>query len=282
MEERVALKTVLRTEELPTLPDVVHRILSITGDPASSTRALTEVIERDPALSANLLKLVNSAYFGFSRKIHAVHDAAVLLGYTTIRALALGTSVVSSLRVGGGLDARRFWEHALACAIATDVLARQMEHPKADMAFIAGLLHDVGILLLALAFPDMPWPPARAEALEDPLSAEEAAFGVTHAAAGGALARVWKFAPDLTRAIEEHHPDPHQGPEQAGSLARLVFLGEWLVQEHYPLAGHRPAGEAEAAAVARSLGCDLMTVMKAAPRVNEGLEHIDAFLMEMG
>jgi putative nucleotidyltransferase with HDIG domain len=282
MEPRVAIKTVLRTEEVPTLPDVVHKILAITGDPRASTRALTEVIERDPALSANLLKLVNSAYFGYSRKVHAVHDAAVLVGYSTIRGMALGTSVIGTLKVGGGLNARRFWSHSLACALATEAVAREMDHPQQEMAFIAGLLHDVGILLMTLAFPARPWPPDGDGALEDPLSAEEAAFGLAHPAAGGAIARAWRFAPDLTRAIEEHHPDPLQGLEQVGALARLVFLGEWMIQEDHPLDGHRPATEAEATAVARSLGYDLMTVMRSAPRLNEALERIDGFLTGMG
>ena len=75
MEERLVLKTILRSDALPTLPDVVHRILEITGDPLSSTRRLTRVIERDPPLSANLLRLVNSAYFGFSGKINSVAAA---------------------------------------------------------------------------------------------------------------------------------------------------------------------------------------------------------------
>ena len=76
MDERTTtLKAILRTDELPTLPDVVHQILAITGDPLSSMRELTDVIERDPSLSANLLRMVNSAYFGLSRKIYAIHNA---------------------------------------------------------------------------------------------------------------------------------------------------------------------------------------------------------------
>jgi len=281
MEERVVLKTILRTQELPTLPDVVHRILEITGDPLSSTRLLTHVIERDPPLCANLLKLVNSAYFGFSRKIHAVHDAAVLVGYSTIRGLALGTSVITSLKVGGGLDAHRFWDHSLACALAADALARELGHPQADMAFIAGLLHDVGILPLVLSYPDITWPPPAGPG-EDLLEAETAAFGASHTVAGGAISRVWKFPPELTRAIEEHHLDGDGSLERVSPLARLVALAEWFVQEEHPLGGHHLHPEAHAAALATSLGHDLAGVLKAAPRVTEALGQIDALLQVEG
>jgi len=281
MEERHVLKKILRTQELPTLPDVVYRILEITGDPLSSTRLLTQVIEHDPPLSANLLKLVNSAYFGFSRRIHAVHDAAVLVGYSTIRALALGTSVITSLKIGGGLGAHRFWDHSLAAAIATDLLAREVGHPRADMAFIAGLLHDVGVLPLVLAHPETTWPPPGYNGNGgngDLLGSEIKTFGITHSHAGGAVARAWKFPADLTRAIEEHHLDPGGPLEQHSSLARLVFLGEWFVQESHSLDGHRPAPEAAATAVARSLGQDLKVLMKVAPRLTDALGQIEALL----
>jgi len=277
LEDRIARKRLLSTEELPTLPDVVRRILEITGDPLSSTRQLTQLIERDPALTGNLLKLVNSAYFGFSRRIYQVHDAVVLVGYATIRGLALGTSVITALKTGPNLDARGFWEHALATAIATDLIARELGHEKAEMAFIAGLLHDVGGLVMALALPERRWPPAGPEDA-DPLEQEISAYGMTHAAAGGAISRKWRFPPELTRAIEEHHPDPHGDLSTASDLARLVFLAEWLVEGQYRLAGDPVGSERAAAAVAISLGHDLRAVLKVAPTLNSALGQVDAML----
>lgn len=277
LEERIARKRLLSVEELPTLPDVVHHILEITGDPLSSTRQLTHLIERDPALAGNLLKLVNSAYFGFSRRIYQVHDAVVLVGYSTIRGLALGTSVITALKAGPNMDARRFWEHSLATAIGTDLVARELAHEKAEMAFIGGLLHDVGVLIMALAMPDRRWPPAGPEGA-DPLALELAAYGMTHAAAGGAISRKWRFPPELTRAIEEHHVIHHGDPGTAGDLARLVFLAEWLVEGQHRLAGDPVGSERDAAAVALSLGHDLRAVLKVAPKLNGALGQVDAIL----
>jgi len=277
LEERIARKRLLSTEDLPTLPDVVHRILEITGDPLSSTRQLTHLIERDPALAGNLLKLVNSAYFGFSRRIYQVHDAVVLVGYSTIRGLALGTSVITTLKTGSNLDARRFWEHSLATAIGTDLVARELGHEKAEMAFIAGLLHDVGVLVMALALPDRRWPPAGPEGA-DPLALEAAAYGMTHAAAGGAVSRKWRFPPELTRAIEEHHVESHGDIGSVGDLARLVFLAEWLVEGQHRMAGDPVGSERDAAGVAMSLGHDLRAVLKVAPKLNSALGQVDAML----
>jgi putative nucleotidyltransferase with HDIG domain len=281
LDERIARKRLLSTEELPTLPNVVRRILEITGDPLSSTRQLTHLIERDPALSGNLLKLVNSAYFGFSRRIYQVHDAVVLVGYSTIRGLALGTSVITALKSGPNLDARHFWEHSLATAVGTDLVARELAHEKAEMAFIAGLLHDVGVLVMALAMPDRRWPPAGPEEA-DPLALEEAAYGMTHPAAGGAISRKWRFPPELTRAIEEHHVGHHVGARgdlaTASDLARLVFLAEWLVEGQYRMAGDPVGSERDAAGVAVSLGHDLRTVLKVAPKLNGALGQVDAIL----
>jgi putative nucleotidyltransferase with HDIG domain len=277
LEERIARKRLLSTEDLPTLPNVVHQILKITGDPLSSTRQLTYLIERDPALTGNLLKLVNSAYFGFSRHIYQVHDAVVLVGYATIRGLALGTSVITALKTGPNLDARRFWEHSLATAIGTDLVARELGHEKAEMGFIAGLLHDIGILVMALAMPDRRWPPP-GPAGSDPLELEAAAYGITHAAAGGAISRKWRFPPELIRAIEEHHVNPRGDSRQVGDLARLVFLAEWLVEGQYRMAGDPIGTERDAAAVARFMGHDLRAVLKVAPKLNGALGQVDAML----
>jgi len=277
LDERLARKRLLSIEQLPTLPDVVRRILEITGDPLSSTRQLTRLIERDPALAGNLLKLVNSAYFGFSRRIYQVHDAVVLVGYSTIRGLAMGTSVITALKTGPNLDARRFWEHALATAIGADLLARELGHERAEMAFIAGLLHDVGGLVMALAVPERRWPRPCQDGTNF-LAQEEAAYGMNHAAAGGAIARQWRFPPDLTRSIEEHHLDPDGDPALYGQLARLIYLAEWLVEGRYGIPGDPVGSEREAAGVARSLGYNLHTVLKVAPRLNTALGQVEAIL----
>ncbi|MFQ5508969.1 MAG: HDOD domain-containing protein [Leptospirillia bacterium] len=277
MEQHQTLKLILRTDELPTLPTVVHQILGVTGDPSSSTRQLTELIERDPSLSANLLKLVNSAYFGFSRTISQVHDAAVLVGYSTIRTLALSTSVISAFDTGQGLDARAFWEHSISTAIAAGTVARTLGHEQNDLAFMAGLLHDIGVLIFALRFPDAPEGLYDGD-LHDLLTREEAVFGMNHAVAGGFVARHWKFEPELTRAIEEHHLPSGAAPESVGSLARLVRLAEWLASDRYPLDGPGVGTDDDMSAVADSLGYDMDALVGLGPVLEREYRTVDALM----
>ncbi|MBI5136637.1 MAG: HDOD domain-containing protein [Nitrospirae bacterium] len=278
METRNTVKTILRVDALPTLPDVIHEILAITGDPMSSMKGLATVIERDPALSANMLKLVNSAYFGFSRKISVIRDAGVLLGYGTVRAMALGTVVISSVNVER-LDCHRFWAHSLATAVTTNALAREVNHPDLDQAFIAGLLHDVGVLLLAVSFPDLSGgvPMAGGDS-QDAADREIAAFGITHEQAGAHLARHWRFDARLTRAIEEHHLAPGREPERMSALGRMVWLAEWMLGERYRLPHEEPSADRQAEAVARSLGYPLDLLRGAAKRIDKELGIVEPLL----
>jgi len=279
MDERTTtLKAILRTDELPTLPDVVHQILAITGDPMSSMRELTDVIERDPSLSANLLRMVNSAYFGLSRKIYAIHNAGVLLGYETIRALALGTSVITGVDVDEAFDTRAFWGHSLAAAMGASILAREMNHEHQDMAFIGGLLHDVGKLLFAVNLPVQTRTfYADAGSEESCLNREVAAFGIDHAEAGGSVARHWKFDPVLTRAIEHHHLKG-VSLDQANPLARLLFLAEWAAHEYCEPDGPSQELDEQVDQVARSLGSSLKKIEALQPEFLREMGAIDAIL----
>ncbi len=282
MQTRTTIKTILRVDALPTLPDVISRIMSITGDPMSSMKELAVVIEQDLALSANMLRLVNSAYFGFSRKIGAIQDAGVLLGYESIRAMALGTSVVTSMNIDG-FDCRRFWAHSLATAMATSRLASELEHPDAESAFMAGLLHDVGILLLAVSFPEQAGKVYLAEddAHACSRSREREVFGISHDQAGGHVARSWKFEPVLTRGIEEHHFQPDD-IDQRSAMGRMIMLAEWGLGERHRLHFEIPLTDDQAAEVARSLGYPIEMVSEALSGLERQLGMIEPLLSMNG
>jgi HD-like signal output (HDOD) protein len=283
MDTRSTVKNILRVEALPTLPEVIHRILAISGDPMSSMRELAEVIGRDPALSANMLRLVNSAYFGFSRKINAVQDAGVLLGVKAVRAMALGTSVVSAIDVDG-FDCRSFWAHSLAIAIATDKLAQDLEHPQADTAFMAGLLHDVGTLLLVISQPEKAADVYRPDADDtQPIREREmASFGVYHDQASGHVARHWRFELHLTRAVEEHHLCKRRPAAEMSELARLILLAEWVLAGRYSLPYDPPPSDSEAAEVALSMGYPVEMIRETLSGLDKALGIIDPLLSLKG
>ncbi|MDH4229546.1 MAG: HDOD domain-containing protein [Nitrospirota bacterium] len=268
-----SLKRLLRTDELPTLPEVVGKILEVSRNDRSTVHDLAVVIEYDPALSANLLRLVNSAYYGCTRRVVAVLDAVLLLGYDTIRALALGTSVLTSLPVSPGFQPRRFRAHSMGCAVVARAIAERFGHPQAEQALAAGLLHDMGALLLAVRLPDKPYGGG-----EGMTPAEEIEiFGFTHPEAGGRLARHWNFETDLVAAIQGHHlteaPLSTQHP-----LARLVFLAEWLTRDQFQFDGKPIITSHEPAAVAASLGYDLGELEE----LTRGLPALDPASYEKG
>jgi len=249
----------------------------------SSMSQLATVVERDPALSANLLRLLNSAYFGFSRKINAIQDASVLLGMDGVRPMALGTSVVGAINVDG-FDCRRFWAHSLAVAITTNLLARELDHPEADLAFMAGLLHDVGVLLLVISVPEKAAEVFSADGDPDLdcHAKSMAAFGMDHGQASGHVARHWKFSPTLTRAVAEHHLKDALPEEAMSALGRLVLLAEWGLGERFSMPFDAPSTDEQAESVALSMGYPIDMVRTALARMDKALGIVEPLIATQG
>ncbi len=218
--DRVHLKRV--TEEmvaLPTLPLVASRLLEAIADPDSTTsEEIGSIIALDPALTARTLKLANSDFYGFPRKVGTVELAVVVLGSNTIRDLVLSAAVVQTLDpTSKSLEA--LWSHSLACGVAARALADRCRYRLDGEAFAAGMLHDIGKVALRQSFPD------RFEAVvglvrDQGLTMSEAERGVLgsdHAEVGGWLAERWGLPADLVEAIACHHK-----PQQACLNSELV------------------------------------------------------------
>ena len=140
---------VMARKNLPTIPTVLAKILQLVDAETASGKELIAVVERDQALTGKLLRLANSAFFGQSRRVATIPRAVVLLGFSTVRNLALSVKVWETL--GAGVARSRLeelWRHAVAVAMATKALATRLRAGDPEEAFTAGLLHDVGRLLL--------------------------------------------------------------------------------------------------------------------------------------
>ena len=203
-------------------PVAAMHVLRMVEDPRSSTADLAQVIESDPVLSARVMRLANSPYYGLSRKVSSASRAVVMLGFSTVRALAVSAAygLVSEDAAMGPND---FWTHSLTTAVCTSVVARQLSGPVSD-AFSAGLLHDMGTALLHRR------DPAAVAALHGLpasllLGAEIETFGTDHARAGAAALEMWRFPPSFVRAVATHHTPPAAVPE---ILGRAVIAGEAL------------------------------------------------------
>jgi HD-like signal output (HDOD) protein len=216
-----------RLTDLPSAPRVVTEIWRVLADEDASTRALSQVVERDPALSAKILRLANSAYFGLPRPVREVRTACVVLGFSTIESLAVGVTALESLSrtVGAAFDLDGFWRHSVATAIAAEKLARRVGIADPGPAFCGGVIHDVGKLVLASIAP-----PRYRRVVdgpnEEPIHVrEEREYGADHADVGGWLGERWRFPPELCEILRGHHaPDAEGG----GRWAALLGLADGI------------------------------------------------------
>jgi len=208
--------------EFRPLPPIAAQVLQIAEGETFSAHELAQAISSDPALTARVLRVANSAYFGFPRRIITVRDAVVLLGFRQVRATALAACALSALPTGGTIDPRPLWQHAITVGLVAELLARSTRR-HVEEAFTAGVLHNIGRLALDQARPAefrAALTLARREGL--PLhQAQAALLGYTDAEVGGALALRWAFPEELALAIA-HHARPISILSDQDSLAAMV------------------------------------------------------------
>jgi len=222
--------------ELPTLPAVLGKILTAAADPDSSAIDLGRLIAADQSLSATLLKLVNSSYYGFYRQIKTVTQAIVVLGFLEVRNLTLTATAFQAFDAfPSKYDRQQLWRHSLAVALASDRLAKLLER-NPEGCFESGLLHDIGKVVLDWLYPEL-FRNAVADADARGISiadAEQAVFGMNHAAVGGLLGEYWNLPETVVETIRYHHMpgEATKDPEQvqlvaaANAIAYRAGLGE--------------------------------------------------------
>ncbi len=221
---------------LPTLPTIVTQLIAVVGDPASSARQIAQLVSTDQALTAKILKVANSAFYGFSREIETVQLAIVVLGIEMVKNIGLSVAVLKRFSQGNEhdlFDRQRFWEHAIGSGVAARMLARKFyDRRKADEAFVAGVLHDIGKLILIEYFYDE-FVEALTLAADKEIAivdAEEQVLGVSHADVGGWLAEKWNLPPHLVNAITYHHRPFEQETPAPEDLVVLTHMGNALIR----------------------------------------------------
>ena len=227
------------TRDLPTLPGVAMRILEAVQDDHSGLKELADIVSTDPPLSAKILQIVNSPFFGFPTKIGSVNHAINLLGTSTVKNLSLGLSLVGAYRKGGSrsFDYSLFWKKSLMAATAAKKIAqRQMPGCEEDLFFL-GLIHNIGELALAQCSADRYAEVAEYREINHcPLyEAESGVFGFNHMEIGEYLIRSWGLPESFSHAIRYHHT-PHllrtDGTE-ADRFARLLYLASLCADMFY-------------------------------------------------
>jgi putative nucleotidyltransferase with HDIG domain len=199
--------------ELPTMPVVLVRLNGMLQDEDVSTEKLGSLIEADQAISSKILKLVNSAFYGFRSSVSSISHALMILGFNTVRNAAISVAVIDAVRMKErreDFDLTEFWQHSIAVAVAARYLARKIQMKDPDNAFTSGLLHDIGKLVMLQFLPELfdgAWRAARRDGMSFH-EAEEKHLPIDHARIGAHLAQMWKFPAALVESIKYHHEPP--------------------------------------------------------------------------
>lgn len=221
-----ALELIETMKDIPAMPTVIVKALGIIKNDSSGTKELGEIMAYDQALASQVLKLVNSAYYGFAQEITSINKALALLGMNQTRNIIIAVAMKPMLTSQGGRD---LWKHALKAGVACEYIAGQTDAADAGDAFTIGFLHDIGKIILNL-FDTMTYQKVKLDVQNgaDIIEAEEEAFGVNHADIGFQLAKKWKLSVLLANCIKYHH-DP-----LASSMPKvscLTHIGDQLAQD---------------------------------------------------
>ena len=218
--------------ELRPLGGVASAVLRITDDDRFSAHELGKVISGDQALTARMLRLSNSAYYGFPRRVTTVRDAIVLLGFRAVRSSVLASCVIADAGKPQHLDYKQFWRNSVSVGMLGEMLAKA-ERANAEEVFTAGVLHNIGRLALDQHHPEL-FREAQRHASKQSIGLHEAQlelFGFSDAEIGGELARRWNFPEELADAVEHHALNVYALPEQ-GSLTAYVVRARVFARSH--------------------------------------------------
>jgi len=224
------LKRLEGLHQIPTIPAVLAPLLRYLNQPVDQldVHKVTDMIAQDKALAAQCLQMANSPLFGHWQKVDSLRGAVVGLGFQRVSDIAMSCGVLNMMPRGSGIDPVAFWEHSLGCALVCRHFARKINYPDPSKAYLAGLLHDLGIIVNLWVLPkdfQAAFDSARTQGI--PLhEAEQSALGFTHCDSGRLLAERWELAPDLIEVVALHHT-PHESKDHAGLVA-LVELSDLL------------------------------------------------------
>ena len=236
--------------EMPALPSVVARLTRLISDPRTTASDINAALSSDPGLVTKILKLVNSSYYGFSRRITTITNAVVILGFNQVRNLALSAFIFDKFASarGSSFDINGFWRHSIGTAFLSAQIAKHLDPKLEEDAFICGLLHDLGKFIMAQAAPSHIAAVTELVKKRDILfyTAETMCLGYTHAMLGAVVMENWNLPEALVEVVRHHH-NPVEAPEGARKLccvtnisdiaARSVLMGsggDWRIPRLTP------------------------------------------------
>ncbi|MBU1139928.1 MAG: GGDEF domain-containing protein [Proteobacteria bacterium] len=239
MNQEQTLAAVLHSDELPTLPTVASEIITLTAREDTTLTDIGDLVSKDTALSAKILKVSNSAFYSFPQQISSINQAVSILGINAVRSLVLSFSFLS-IKAGkkrGHFNFETFWKHSLAGAVASKLILGQVKGADTEEVFVCGLLQNLGELILARTFAE-----EYEEVLKkvedgqyDHLNAEEEVFGTFHSTIGYEVAKNWGFPEVLLLPILYHHePTLYKGGNpKIDATTKALYLSDLLINILY-------------------------------------------------
>ena len=210
MDTQTFLKKLDSVPDLPSLPNIVVKVNNMLQEYDTPIKELSETIETDQAIVTKILRLVNSTFYGFRSKIKNIPHAIIILGFSNIRNAVVSVSIITTFsgkKTLEAFDITDFWKHSIAVAVTSRYLAEQSKLDSPDDCFVAGLLHDIGKVVLSQNFTEFfsqIWELVKGNGLSF-YEAEKKVLPADHAQIGGYLAKKWQFPASLIDSITYHH-----------------------------------------------------------------------------
>lgn len=282
MRELTLHNLIHRVDALPEVPQVAFRVIQLLNIPDTAVSQLAELIGADQALTAKLLRLCNSAYYGLSRKVTTVPEAIMIVGFSAVKSMVLMITTQSTMNkglLGYKIRPGEFWRHSLGTAESARLIARKCKDPREEESFTAGLIHDIGKMVLnQCALPEV----YRATNLmqKEKISiyaAEARVLGFNHAEAGATLADRWKFPPLLVNAIRYHHEFENLTEDNLPFIIAIANITAELLHQEAPehwafLAKHQSL-------IASRLGLTLESIQELLPHIRQQIDKTSDLVM---
>ncbi len=232
-KELVMKRVISRVKDIPSLPDAVLKALKMLNDPKSNAADVAEILSRDEGLTVRILKLANSAYYGLPRQVTNLSEAVAILGFKTVKSIVLAASVYTYVNKGfDGYALQRgdLWRHSLAVALVSKMVAERKKSCDPEEAFIAGVLHDIGKIVLSeyvrFGFSLIM---KMAEEEQVPfMEAERRVLGFDHAEIGGKIIEQWNLPP-VYAAVARFHHEPDLAPQEHSKVVDTVHVSNLCV-----------------------------------------------------
>jgi HD-like signal output (HDOD) protein len=233
--EQVVTAAIREISHIATLPEITLKIIDLVEDPKSTAQDLNKVISNDPALCSRILKVVNSSFYGLPGQIGSINRAIVMLGLNAVKNISIAASLAKLFR-GGDLtpefSARNLWNHANHVAAASKMIADSLKLGLGDEAYLAGLIHDLGIMVemqfdrnALIEVVQAMGPGPDGAPLNDMLAVEASIFGADHQDFGLALCKKWKF-PDTFQRVTGFHHRPLDLAAENRTITTIVYIAD--------------------------------------------------------